>query len=201
MLDYSFEEKCQQEVIVGIDEVGRGPLAGPLIAAATILDSKKIPCGINDSKQIPRHQREKIFDQLMQNAICAVGIVSVGELNNMNLNKALEMAIQRAISSLSIKPTLALIDGNLTFDLPCKMIPIVKGDQQIVSIAAASIIAKVTRDRVMRELDQYYPHYLWKQNVGYGTEAHIEAIYKYGITDHHRLKFAPIRRMLEKENR
>ncbi len=194
MPDYSLENALEQPV-AGIDEAGRGPWAGPVVAAAVILDANNIPDGIDDSKALSQRRREALFAELQQRAVCAVGICGVEEIDNMNILAATMLAMQRSVSALATRPKHLLIDGNrLPPELPCPAQAVVKGDSRSLSIAAASIIAKVTRDRIMTELALDYPAYGWEKNAGYGTKIHREAIAKYGVTPHHRRSFAPIRK-------
>ena len=179
------------ELIGGGDEVGRGPLVGPVVCACVILPKDYYNEEINDSKKISEKKREKLFDTIMSNAISVgIGISSEKVIDEVNILEATKLAMKEAISKCSIKPEHVLIDAvKLDIDIPSTSI--IKGDAKSQSIAAASIIAKVTRDRMMDELDLKYPMYLFKKNKGYGTKAHIEAIRKYGIIDEHRKTFAP----------
>lgn len=179
------------ELIGGVDEVGRGPLVGPVVCACVILPKDYYNEEINDSKKISEKKREKLFDTIMSNAISVgIGISSEKVIDEVNILEATKLAMKEAISKCSIKPEHVLIDAvKLDIDIPSTSI--IKGDAKSQSIAAASIIAKVTRDRMMDELDLKYPMYLFKKNKGYGTKAHIEAIRKYGIIDEHRKTFAP----------
>jgi ribonuclease HII len=190
------EQGFSNQVVVGIDEVGRGPLAGPLVVGAVILDKASIPMGINDSKQLTKNQREKIYDKLIVNTQYGIGIVDVFELDQLKLTLATELAIMRAVEDLGKIFDIALIDGNINYKLPFKTISIIKGDQKSLSIAAASIIAKVTRDRIMYKLANNFNNYGWEKNVGYGTKHHMQAIEDYGITIHHRKSFAPINKLI-----
>jgi len=198
MPDFSIENSLQG-VIAGIDEAGRGPWAGPVVAAIVLLNRDCVPDGINDSKQIPLPERERLYDEIISSAHTAVGISSVEEIDSYNILGATKLAMQRAYNALALGMHIdyALIDGNQPPTLPCLTLPVIKGDAISLSIAAASILAKVTRDRMMRELAQHHPGYGWETNVGYGTEAHQRGIAKLGLTPHHRRSFAPIRRVLE----
>jgi len=176
--------------IAGVDEAGRGPLAGPVVAAAVIFDNKTIIYGINDSKKLSEKKREALFEKINNKALAVgVGVIDHIEIDEINILQATLKAMAQAVKSLNVKPDLILIDGNKSFysEIPTKTI--VKGDQKSFSIAAASIIAKVTRDRIMIKHSQKYPYYNWRQNKGYATKTHIEAIQKHGCTDLHRKSF------------
>ena len=184
------------ELIAGTDEAGRGPLAGPVVAAAVILPKGLIIDGVNDSKQLTEKKREELFDIIMDKAL-AVGISFVDnkKIDEINILEASRLAMMEAIKKLKIKPDYVLSDAmKMNIDIPVK--PIIKGDALSINIAAASIIAKVSRDRFMDEMDLKYPNYGFKRHKGYPTKDHIEAIKKYGITDIHRLTFKPIKTML-----
>ena len=179
--------------VAGVDEVGRGPLAGPVYAAAVILNPIHLPKGVDDSKAMSEARRETAFDTIMRSALAVgIGIASVGEIDEINILQATMLAMRRAVDELQIKPVHALIDGNRVPDLPCSADAIVKGDAKVLSIAAASIIAKVTRDRVMCELDVSCPGYGWARNKGYGTADHLAALERLGPSVHHRTSFAPV---------
>jgi len=184
-------------IVAGIDEAGRGPWAGPVVAAVVILDRTRTPVGINDSKQLSRTKREALYDSIMAAAVVGIGICSSKEVDHYNILGATKQAMLRAYEALTPKPDIALVDGNQLPSLPCEMDAIVDGDALCVSIAAASIIAKVTRDRIMAALAQEFPHYGWERNAGYGTREHQAALARFGVTPHHRRSFAPIRRLLE----
>ncbi len=183
--------------IAGIDEVGRGPFAGPVVAAAVVLDPNNIPEGIQDSKKLSLKKREILFDQIMQHAKVGIGSASVTEIDQLNILQATFIAMRRAVGSLPIAPDVALVDGNKDPDLGIKTRTIVKGDSKSLSIAAASIVAKVTRDREMLTLSKTYPHYGWEKNAGYGTAEHRKGLSLFGVTPQHRRSFAPIRKILE----
>ena len=193
MLDYTFEEQFRNEnvkIICGVDEAGRGPLAGPVVAAACILPDGLIIEGLNDSKKLSEKKRELLFDVIVKEALdFSIASASVEEIEEINILNAAMLAMNRAISSLKIKPDLALIDGNTSrgFTLPTRTV--VGGDAICPSIAAASILAKVTRDRMCLDFDKEYPEYGFAKHKGYGTAAHIEAIKKYGVTPIHRPSF------------
>ena len=179
------------ELVAGVDEVGRGPLVGPVVCACVILPKDYFNEQINDSKKISEKKREKLYDTIMQEAISVgIGMSSEKVIDEINILEATKLAMKEAIKNSKIKPEHVLIDAvKLDIDIPSTSI--IKGDTKSQSIAAASIIAKVTRDRMMDELDKKYPQYLFKKNKGYGTKAHIEAIRQYGIIPEHRKTFAP----------
>ena len=183
--------------ICGVDEAGRGPLAGPVVAAAVILDKARIPRGLNDSKQLDEETREELFPRIMDMALAVgVGEASVGEIDLVNIRQATHLAMARAVRALSIAAEFALVDGNDAPALPCKCDTLIGGDGRSVSIAAASIIAKVTRDRLMRRLHDEHPGYNWRSNKGYGTPDHYSGLKIHGVTVHHRRSFAPIYQLL-----
>jgi ribonuclease HII len=192
MPDFTLERRITGPV-AGVDEVGRGPLAGPVYAAAVILDPARLPAGLDDSKKMSETRRDKAFDAIMTSALAVgIGVASVEEIDRINILAATMLAMRRAVDRLSVVPVHALIDGNKVPALPCPADAIVKGDSKVLSIAAASIIAKVTRDRVMSELDLAFPGYGWARNKGYGTADHMEALARLGPSVHHRTSFAPI---------
>ncbi len=194
--DFRFETEAPAGPVCGVDEVGRGPWAGPVVTAAVILDPETAPEGLNDSKKLSLKKREAFFDQL-QAAPHAIGVASVEEIDRLNILHATYLAMQRAIAALPVAPGFALIDGNrIPHDLPCPAWAIVKGDARSASIAAASIIAKVTRDRMMADLAEEFPGYGWETNAGYGVPAHREGLIRLGVTPHHRRSFKPIHKML-----
>ncbi len=198
--DFQFETLAPDPVC-GIDEAGRGPWAGPVVAAAVVLAPNSIPHGLNDSKKLTAKRREALFDQIRETAQVGVGITDVAEIDQINILQATYLAMRRAISDLPVTPAHALIDGNrLPPDLPCPAEAIVKGDSRSLSIAAASIIAKVTRDRIMVALSQQFPGYGWERNAGYGVKAHSDALKRLGVTPHHRVSFKPIHKILCEEN-
>jgi ribonuclease HII len=195
---YEFERAAQQrgfQAIAGVDEVGRGPLAGPVTAAAVILDPQLIPSGLNDSKALSAKRRLELYEAIMMQArAVAIGFASAQEIDAINIRQATFVSMRRALNGLSLPADFALIDGNaLPPSLPCAGQTIIKGDGQCLSIAAASIIAKVTRDQLMVALGRHYPHYDFAQNAGYPTEKHRAALIKYGPTAFHRLSFAPLK--------
>jgi ribonuclease HII len=175
-------------IIAGVDEAGRGPLAGPVVAAAVIIDQDNIIEGIRDSKKIAKKKREMLYEQITANYKWSVGIVSPAEIDQINILQATIKACKMAVSSIKTRPEIVLVDGNMKFDDE-RFYSIVKGDDKSISIAAASIIAKVTRDRIMEELSLSFPAYGWGKNSGYGTKDHMDAIIKEGRTMHHRRSF------------
>lgn len=192
---YKFDQ-VYETPIIGVDEVGRGPLAGPVISAAIILNKEMIPEGINDSKKLSKKKREVINEELISQHSFAIGIASVEEIDKINILQASLLAMKRAVLNLNIKPQTILIDGNKLPDLEYNMYPIIKGDSKSISIAAASIIAKVYRDKLMQDLSLQYPGYYWEKNSGYGTKQHLLALNNLGVTPIHRKSFAPIYNML-----
>ena len=192
---YKFDQ-VYETPIIGVDEVGRGPLAGPVISAAVVLNKEKIPEGINDSKKLSKKKREVINEELISQHSFAIGIASVEEIDKINVLQASLLAMKRAVLNLNIKPQTILVDGNKLPDLEYNMYPIIKGDSKSISIAAASIIAKVYRDKLMQDLSLQYPGYYWEKNSGYGTKQHLLALDNLGVTPIHRKSFAPIYNML-----
>ena len=187
-------------LVAGVDEVGRGPLAGPVTAAAVILDPDNIPDGLNDSKKLSAKKREALFDILNEVAQVSLGWASVEEIDKINIRNASLLAMTRAVEGLPQAPSHALIDGNvIPTGLPCPATALIKGDGRSVSIAAASIIAKVTRDRLMVALAQQHPGYGWEKNAGYPSKAHIQALQDIGVTPHHRHSFKPVHNILYQE--
>ncbi len=187
-------------LVAGIDEVGRGPLAGPVIAAAVIVDPANLPRTlrrrINDSKRVPEPVREEIYEAVQGRIDYAIGQASVVEIDTLNIHHASFLAMQRAMAALPRTPLFAIVDGNRAPELPCETRPVVGGDALCLSVALASIMAKVTRDRLMRELDARYPGYGWAQNAGYGTEAHRAALLHLGVTPEHRTSFRFVSELL-----
>ncbi|MEL6642581.1 MAG: ribonuclease HII [Pseudomonadota bacterium] len=183
--------------VAGVDEAGRGPLAGPVVAGAVVLEpGVQIP-GLNDSKKLTAKAREALFPVIEETCDVGVGIATVAEIDEINILRASHLAMLRALDALPLAADYALIDGNLIprdAPLPCE--PVVKGDARSLSIAAASIIAKCTRDKIMVDLAQQYPGYGWEKNAGYPTKAHIEALERLGVTPHHRRSFAPVHKIL-----
>jgi ribonuclease HII len=199
MPDFSHED-ASAGVIAGVDEAGRGPWAGPVVAAAVVLDRARLPADlavmIDDSKKLKRDVREAIFGALPEYARIGVGVACVAEIDTINILQAALLAMQRAIAALAVTPDLALIDGNKAPALPCAACTLIGGDALSLSIAAASIVAKVTRDRLMLALAAEHPGYGWEHNVGYGTPEHRLALQRLGATRQHRRSFAPVREVL-----
>ena len=194
--DFRFEAAALQPVC-GIDEVGRGPLAGPVVAAAVILDPAAIPDGLDDSKRLAPDRRAALHDALMACALVGLGAASVAEIDALNILRASHLAMCRAVAALARTPAAALVDGNcIPPGLPCSTQAIVGGDGRALSIAAASIVAKVTRDRIMVALSQQFPGYGWETNVGYGTATHLIGLKTLGVTPHHRRSFRPVHNIL-----
>lgn len=193
MVDYSIENEYREKgfnIICGVDEAGRGPLAGPVYAAAVILPSDCVIEGLNDSKKLTEKKREKLFDEIKDKAL-AYGIASADEkeIDEINILNATFLAMKRAIASLSVKPDLALIDGNQKPHTDIEEVTVLKGDAKSMSIAAASVLAKVSRDRFMLEMAEKYPQYEFARHKGYGTKLHYEKITQYGVCDIHRRTF------------
>ena len=200
MPDFSFETEAADQgytAISGVDEVGRGPLCGPVTAAAVILDPDHTPDGLRDSKKLTDRKRRLLFTQIMDTAMVGVAHASVAEIDEINILQASHLAMLRAIENLPKPADFALIDGNrapknLIIPSTC----VVKGDDRSLSIAAASIVAKITRDDLMLELDAQYPGYGWTKNAGYPTKEHLVALKSLGITPHHRRSFKPVHNIL-----
>lgn len=190
-----FERKFSYP-LAGVDEVGRGTLAGPVVAAAVILDYNNIPEGIKDSKKIVKRKREQICKDILSSSITSIGLATSGEIDKINILKASLLAMKRAIEDLKKKPNIVLIDGSYTPEISIQSKSIIKGDNKSISIAAASIVAKVYRDNLMTEYSKKYPGYLWEKNSGYGTKEHLEAIKNLGVTPIHRTSFKPIHNIL-----
>jgi ribonuclease HII len=201
MPDFAIERGCPG-MVCGVDEAGRGPLAGPVVAAAVILDRRRfrgaLRRDLDDSKALSRELREGCYGALL--AAARLGVVRIGvgaasrtEIDRINILRASLVAMGRAVAALGIAPDLALVDGNIAPALPCPVKTVVKGDALSFSIAAASVVAKVTRDRIMHALAGRYPGYGWETNVGYSTPEHGAGIRKLGVTPHHRRSFEPVR--------
>ena len=183
--------------VAGIDEAGRGPLAGPVTAAAVILDPSRLPAGLADSKQLPAARRLELAAEIAEVAEVSVAHASVEEIDALNILEASHLAMARAVAGLSAPPAHLLVDGNrLPRDLPCGADAVVGGDGRCCSIAAAGIVAKVARDAVMLELAQQFPGYGWETNMGYGSKSHIAALQDLGPSPHHRRSFAPVHNIL-----
>ena len=183
-------------VVAGVDEVGRGPLAGPVVAAAVVIPraaaSALAEAGLDDSKRLTALKRVRLFALITGACHCAVGAGSVADIDRLNILGASLLAMRRAVAALPVAPDMALVDGNRLPELPCAAEAVVKGDSRSLSIAAASVIAKVLRDRAMAALAARYPAYGWERNAGYGTQEHREALNRFGATPHHRHSFAPV---------
>ncbi|SIT87706.1 RNase HII [Yoonia rosea] len=198
--DFSFEHAAQTRGflhIAGVDEVGRGPLAGPVVAAAVILDPANIPAGLNDSKKLTAKKRDALYDELLAVADVSIAEATVAEIDTHNILRASHIAMVRAVAGLRQTADYALIDGNMVprdLVIPCETI--IKGDARSLSIAAASIVAKVWRDRHMVALAQQHPHYGWENNAGYPTAQHKLGLEQFGVSEHHRRSFRPIHNIL-----
>lgn len=189
---YEYDKMMREQygVICGIDEAGRGPLAGDVYAAAVILKPDVVIEGVNDSKKLTEKRRELLYDEIISKAAAwSVATASVEEIDSLNILNAAMLAMKRAYEGLNIKPDMALIDGNKTPDLDIKCSAVVKGDALSASIAAASVLAKVSRDRYMKKLAESYPQYMFEKHKGYGTTLHYEMLKKYGASDIHRKSF------------
>lgn len=193
MLDYSYETEAHNEgfnIVCGVDEAGRGPLAGPVFAAAVILPENYTHDILNDSKKLSEKKRDLVYDDIVRDAVSwSVGVATEKEIDQVNILNATFLAMKRAVEGLNIKPDLAYIDGNRYPNTGVKEITIVKGDSKCMSVAAASIIAKVSRDRFMIAMDEKFPQYQFSKHKGYGTKLHYEMIEKYGISEIHRRSF------------
>lgn len=186
--------------VAGVDEAGRGPLAGPVVAAAVLLDPAAIPEGLNDSKKLSAAKREKLFEEICASSRYAIALGAVEEIDRLNIHHATLQTMKRAIEALPRLPDHVLVDGKFTPALACPAEAVIGGDGRSLSIAAASILAKVTRDRLMLDLDAAHPGYGWARNMGYGTAAHKSALEALGPTIHHRRSFAPIRKILSPDS-
>lgn len=197
--DFSFEQNLSARGairIAGVDEVGRGPLAGPVTAAAVILDPSNIPDGLNDSKALTKRKLAILEPLILDAAEVSIAHATVEEIDEINILQASHLAMERAVAGLGVVDH-ALIDGNkIPLDLKCSATSVIKGDSRSLSIAAASIVAKMCRDRIMVELAQHYPGYGWETNAGYGSKSHISALQNLGVTPHHRRSFKPVHNML-----
>jgi ribonuclease HII len=196
--DFSIERKAMRKgarQVCGIDEAGRGPWAGPVVAAAVVLDPKCIPDGLNDSKKLSEARRAALFEPIMASSRVGIGIADVDRIDRDNILQATLWAMAQALDQIG-SVALALVDGNRAPALPCPVQTIIEGDAKSLSIAAASIIAKVTRDRIMVGHDQAYPGYGFARHKGYGTALHQEALRRHGVTPLHRTSFAPIAALL-----
>ena len=203
MPDFKYELLCEKTgLIAGIDEAGRGPWAGPVVAGAVIFPDLKISDSLakklDDSKKLTAAKREALFEELHDsNALIGCGMASVEEIDSLNILQATFLAMNRAVKNLPQVPEFIIVDGNkLPLNLPCPARFLIKGDALSLSVAAASIIAKVTRDRLMTELAKEFPYYGWEKNAGYGTKAHQDGLKAHGICVHHRKSYAPIRKIV-----
>ena len=185
------------DCIAGTDEAGRGPLAGPVVAAAVILDPDNLPEGVNDSKALSVARREAVYEEVLSKAQVGIGEASVAEIDELNILRASHLAMERAIAALPLAPDHILVDGHIVpMAFRGRAQGIVKGDARSASIAAASIVAKIRRDLVMWDLAQQFPGYGWEKNQGYPTKAHKEALQNLGVTPHHRRSFKPVHNIL-----
>lgn len=201
--NFSLEEQ-NHGIIAGIDEAGRGPLAGPVVASCVILDRQNYPLNLNDSKKLSKITREKIFLELKKTARFGIGIVNEDKIDEINILNATKLAMQLAFIDLcfkyQVKPDLVLVDGNFIPQIEVKAMFVIKGDEKSLSIAAASIIAKETRDNIMKNLSLEFPHYDWHKNQAYPTKFHLKKIKEFGICRYHRKSFAPIKEVLINKN-
>ena len=201
--DYAFEDAAAArgaQIIAGVDEVGRGPLAGPVTAAAVVLDPARIPDGLHDSKKLSAKKRETLYEMIAATAEVCIAHATVEEIDALNILRASHLAMERAIAGLPRPPDMALIDGNMIpkgLSIPAQAI--IKGDARSVSISAASIMAKICRHRVMWDLAQHYPGYGWDTNAGYPSKSHKDALRNLGVTPHHRRSFKPVHNILYQE--
>ncbi|WP_298432199.1 ribonuclease HII [Ottowia sp.] len=184
-------------LVAGVDEAGRGPLAGPVVAAAVILHERHPIKGLADSKRLTALRREKLFDQICDKALCcSIALASVEEIDRLNILQATLLAMRRAVEGLRLAPALVLVDGNRLPVLPMRAEAVVGGDARVAAISAASILAKVHRDRWCREIDATWPQYGFATHKGYGTAAHLAALRTHGVCEHHRRSFAPVAEVL-----
>ncbi|MGN0586319.1 MAG: ribonuclease HII [Oscillospiraceae bacterium] len=190
LFEYDRELRGSYPVFCGVDEAGRGPLAGDVYAAAVIFDKDTVIDGINDSKKLTEKKREALYDEIIQKAQAyCIATATVEEIEKYNILQATFMAMKRAVEGLGVKPELALVDGNRLPELPCEAQTLVKGDGISASIAAASILAKVSRDRYMKKVAEEYPQYMFEKHKGYGTKLHYDMILQYGPSPVHRMSF------------
>lgn len=197
--DFQLEKKyilSGHKVVVGVDEAGRGSIAGPVTAGAVMFRTEDFPADLDDSKKLTPLQRARIYEEIKEKAVISFVHVSVEEIEKINILQASLKAMVLAVEELPVTPDFLLVDGNrLPPNLPCKGLAVVKGDQKSLSIAAASVVAKVNRDNLMNQLAQDEPHYKWHTNKGYGTREHLEALERFGPSRHHRQSFLPLRRL------
>ena len=201
MPNFDIEDSYNLPIIAGIDEAGRGPLCGPVFASCCVVNKEFYPKDADDSKKISESKREKIFSNILElekdkKLFFGIGTSSVDEIENLNIRNATKLAMKRAYLNLlekyNIKVDVVIVDGNFIPDIDVKADYVIKGDQKSISIAVASIIAKVSRDNLLRQMDLEFPQYMWRKNKGYGTKEHMEAIKKYGICKYHRKSFIHI---------
>lgn len=192
-MDFTFEKSLIPDgvsMVCGLDEAGRGPLAGPVFAGAVILPEGYVPEGLNDSKKLSEKKREALFEEISKNAVAwAYGTASPEEIDEINILNASMLAMKRAVEKLAVKPDFLLVDGNIVRGFDIKAVPVIKGDAKSPSIAAASIVAKVLRDRECMEMDKAYPEYGFARHKGYPTKAHFDAVEKFGVSPIHRKSF------------
>lgn len=204
MISFDIENSYENKIVVGIDEAGLGPMAGPLVVCSSYIKNNNFDnhelYKINDSKKLTKKQRENLFDKILdsENIKFAISIIQPNIIDEIGLSHAWKKGIVESIENLDIKPEICLLDGNRKFDIEdINIVPIIKGDQKSYSIATSSIIAKVTRDKIMCEINDKYPMYGFDKHVGYCTTKHMDAIKKYGITEHHRKSYKPIMNIIE----
>ncbi len=195
MISFDYEDR-HAGLVAGVDEAGRGPWAGPVVVAAVILGRANVPAGLNDSKKLSEAARERLFAPIIASARHGIGMASVAEIDSLNIHWATMLAMERAVAALGVVPDHVLVDGNKLPRWGHTATAIIKGDALSLSIAAASIIAKVARDRLMVALDSECPGYGWARNKGYGTADHARGLAKLGVTVHHRRSYAPVKRHL-----
>ena len=199
--DMNHERQLGEQIVCGIDEAGRGPLAGPVVAAAVIIpdrpDILEALSNLNDSKKISKTKREKLYPLIEEHCAVGIGRAEPEEIDRINIREATFLAMRRALKAIPDRPDYALVDGNADPGLPIKTETIIKGDSKSLSIAAASVIAKVSRDREMTRLAAEYPHYGWTGNAGYPTKSHIDALRQYGVSPYHRRSFAPVAKVVQ----
>ena len=194
--NFSIEDQYSDYILVGLDEVGRGAWAGPIVVGAVIINRSFDCTKIHDSKTLSKLNLRKFSEEILTRHICSIGVSEVEEINQSNINYATAAAMLKAIDGLPVKPNMALVDGSIKLGGNIKTLNVIKGDSISVSIAAASIIAKVYRDNYMTQLAIEFPDYLWSKNVGYGTQKHLEGIINSGVSFHHRINYKPIKKIL-----
>lgn len=196
---FDIENETGCSIVAGVDEAGRGPLCGPVVAGAVVFPRRdiEIPVVIRDSKQMTAHMRAAAYDWIVHNTIWAIGMCSAAEIDELNILHASMLAMQRAVQNLGCVPQFCLVDGNRS-PMDLHGAPVVRGDAKSLSIAAASIIAKETRDKIMHDLAAQFPMYAWDKNAGYPTPEHLRAIEKYGINEHYRKTYKPVKERINK---